>query len=137
MSMDMVFQKTRELGQALMECDAYQNMKAAEERAMKNPEAAETMGLFMEKRGRLETLVSGEDFDAGEMKRLSNEMDDLQQRLQMMDDIVKMTEARNEFTQLMGQVNQVLSFMITGQIDEGQGGCTGSCATCGGSCHKN
>ena len=137
MSMDMVFQKTRELGQALMECDAYQNMKAAEERAMKNPEAAETMGLFMEKRGRLETLVSGEDFDAGEMKRLSNEMDDLQQRLQMMDDIVKMTEARNEFTQLMGQVNQVLSFMITGQIDEGQGDCTGSCATCGGSCHKN
>lgn len=137
MSMDMVFQKTRELGQALMECDAYQNMKAAEERAMKNPEAAETMGLFMEKRGQLETLVSGEDFDAGEMKRLSNEMDDLQQRLQMMDDIVKMTEARNEFTQLMGQINQVLSFMITGQIDEGQGSCTGSCATCGGSCHKN
>ena len=104
---------------------------------MKNPEAAETMGLFMEKRGQLETLVSGEDFDAGEMKRLSNEMDDLQQRLQMMDDIVKMTEARNEFTQLMGQINQVLSFMITGQIDEGQGSCTGSCATCGGSCHKN
>lgn len=137
MSMDMVFQKTRELGQALIECDAYQNMKAAEERAMKNPEAAETMGLFMEKRGQLETLVSGEDFDAGEMKRLSNEMDDLQQRLQMMDDIVKMTEARNEFTQLMGQINQVLSFMITGQIDEGQGSCTGSCATCGGSCHKN
>ena len=137
MSMDMVFQKTRELGQALIECDAYQNMKAAEERAMKNPEAAETMGLFMEKRGQLETLVSGEDFDAGEMKRLSNEMDDLQQRLQMMDDIVKMTEARNEFTQLMGQINQVLSFMITGQIDEGQGSCSGSCATCGGSCHKN
>ena len=137
MSMDMVFQKTRELGQALIECDAYQNMKAAEERAMKNPEAAETMGLFMEKRGQLETLVSGEDFDAGEMKRLSNEMDDLQQRLQMMDDIVKMTEARNEFTQLMGQINPVLSFMITGQIDEGQGSCTGSCATCGGSCHKN
>lgn len=137
MSMDMVFQKTRELGQALLECDAYQNMKAAEERAMKNPEAAETMGLFMEKRGQLETLVSGEDFDAGEMKRLSNEMDDLQQRLQMMDDIVKMTEARNEFTQLMGQINQVLSFMITGQIDESQGSCTGSCATCGGSCHKN
>ena len=137
MSMDMVFQKTRELGQALIECDAYQNMKAAEERAMKNPEAAETMGLFMEKRGQLETLVSGEDFDAGEMKRLSNEMDDLQQRLQMMDDIVKMTEARNEFTQLMGQINQVLNFMITGQIDEGQGSCSGSCATCGGSCHKN
>ncbi|MDO4357625.1 MAG: YlbF family regulator [Clostridia bacterium] len=137
MSMDMVFQKTRELGQALMECDVYQNMKAAEDKAMKNPEAAETMGLFMEKRGKLEELVSSDDFDAGEMKRLSNEMDDLQQRLQMMDDIVKMTEARNEFSQLMGQVNQVLQFIITGQIEESVGGCTGSCASCGGSCRKN
>ncbi len=101
---------------------------------MKNPQTAETMGLYMEKRGQLEEMVSSDDFDAGEMKRLSNEMDDLQQRLQMMDDVVKMTEARNEFSQLMGQVNQVLQFIITGQIEDG---CTGSCATCGGSCRKN
>lgn len=133
MSMDNVFAKTRELAEALIESEAYQNMKAAEERAMKSPEAAETMAQFMEKRTQLETLVANEDFDAGEMKRLSAEMDDLQTRLQMMDDIVKMTEARNEFSNMMAQVNQVLSFIITGQMDGGDG-CTGSCSTCGGGC---
>ena len=114
MSIDNVFAKTRELAEALIESEAYQNMKAAEDKAMKNPEAAATMAEFMEKRGQLETLIANEDFDAGEMKRLSGEMDDLQTRLQMMDDIVRMTEARNEFSGLMGQVNQVLSFIITG-----------------------
>ena len=133
MSMDNVFAKTRELAQALIESEAYQNMKDAEDRAMKNPEAAATMAQFMEKRTQLENLIANEDFDADEMKRISAEMDDLQMRLQMMDDIVKMTEARNEFSQMMGQVNQVLSFIITGQM-EGAEGCTGSCSTCGGSC---
>ena len=36
MSMDNVFEKTRELAQALIESEAYQNMKDAEDRAMKN-----------------------------------------------------------------------------------------------------
>lgn len=133
MSIDNVFAKTRELAQALIESEAYQHMKEAEDKAMKDPEAAETMTQFMEKRGQLETLIANEDFDAGEMKRLSGEMDDLQTRLQMMDAIVKMTEARAEFSNLMAQVNQVLTFVITGQM-EGTEGCTGSCSTCGGSC---
>ena len=132
MNLDTVFTKTRELAQALMESEAYQNMKAAEEKAMKSPEAAETITQFMEKRTQLEELIANEDFDAGEMKRLSAEMDELQTRLQMMDDIAKMNEARNEFSTLMAQVNQVLTFVITGQMDEG--GCSGSCATCGSSC---
>ena len=133
MNIDKVFEKTRELAQALIESETYQNMKEAEEKAMKDPEAAATMSEFMEKRGQLENLIANEDFDAGEMKRLSGELDDLQTRLQMMDAIVKLTEARNEFSGLMGQVNQVLSFIITGQLDGGEG-CTGSCSTCGGAC---
>lgn len=132
MSIDNVFAKTRELAQALIESDAYQNMKAAEDKAMKNPEAAATMAQLIEKRGQLENLIANEDFDAGEMKRLSNEMDDLQMRLQMMDDIAKMTAAREEFSSLMGQVNQVLTFVITGQMEDG--GCTGSCSSCSSGC---
>jgi cell fate (sporulation/competence/biofilm development) regulator YlbF (YheA/YmcA/DUF963 family) len=38
--MDKVFEKTRELGAALLECEVYQNMKAAEDKAMANSEAA-------------------------------------------------------------------------------------------------
>ena len=132
MSIDNVFAKTRELAHALIESEAYQNMKIAEEKAMKSPEAAETLAQLMEKRSQLENLITKEDFDAGEMKRLSTEIDELQVRLQMMDDIAKMTAAREEFSSLMAQVNQVLTFVITGQMDEG--GCTGSCSSCSSGC---
>ena len=131
--MDMVFQKTRELGQALMESEAYLKMKKAEEHAMQNEEAARAMGEFLEKRQQLQELMQSENPDPGAMKRLSDDMDAAQERLQMMDDIAALTEARNEFNSLIGQINQVLQFIVTGNMDDASG-CTGSCSTCSG-CH--
>ncbi|MBO4322385.1 MAG: hypothetical protein J5919_05225, partial [Clostridia bacterium] len=57
--------------------------------------------------------------------------DEAQERLQMMDDIAALTAARNEFNSLIGQINQVLQFIVTGKMDE-PSGCTGDCAHCGG-----
>ena len=131
--MDAVFQKTRELGQALMESETYRAMKAAEDKAMQNREAALTMGEYLEKRQQLQAMMQSDNPDPGALKRLSDEMDEAQERLQMMDDIVALTEARNAFNDLIGQVNQVLQFIVTGNM-EPSSGCTGSCATCQG-CH--
>ncbi|MBQ6347093.1 MAG: YlbF family regulator [Clostridia bacterium] len=131
--MDAVFQKTRELGQALMESEAYQKMKAAEDRAMQNQEAARTMGEYLEKRQALQSMMQSENPDPGALKRISDEMDEAQERLQMMDDIVALTEARNAFNALIGQINQVLQFIVTGEMQE-PSGCSGSCASCPG-CH--
>ena len=131
--MDAVFQKTRELGRALMESEAYLKMKAAEDKAMANEEAARAMGEFLEKRGELQAMMQSENPDPGAMKRLSDEMDEAQERLQMMDDIVALTDARNAFNALIGQINQVLQFIVTGEMPQPEG-CSGSCASCSG-CH--
>lgn len=131
--MDKVFEKTRELGEALLECETYQNMKAAEDRAMQNSEAAATMALFLEKRQALQALMQTDNPDPGAMKRLSDEMDEAQERMQMIDDVLALTQARNEFNSLIGQINQVLQFIVTGRMDEPDG-CTGSCDSCPG-CH--
>lgn len=132
--MDNVFKKTRELGQALMESEAYLKMKEAEDRAMQNQEAAALMGSFLEKRSELQRLMQAENPDPGAMKRLSDGMDADQERLQMMDDIVALTAARAEFNSLIGQVNQVLQFIVTGRMDDSGSGCSGSCESCAG-CH--
>ena len=130
--MDNVFQKTRELGQALLECETYLKMKEAEDRAMANKEAAALMGSFIEKRTQLQAMMQSENPDPGALKRLSDGMDEDQERLQMMDDIVALTAARDEFNSLIGQINQVLQFIVTGRMEES--GCEGDCASCGG-CH--
>ena len=127
-----VFEKTRELGDALLESDAYKRMKAAEEKAMQNAQAAEMMALYLEKRGQIQEMMEVENPDPGAMKRLSDEMDDIQEKLQLIDDIAELTAARSEFNGLIGQINQVLQFIVTGRMEEA--GCSGSCDSCSG-CH--
>lgn len=130
--MEMVFQKTRELGQALIDSEVYQNMKAAEEKAMKNQEAAQLMSDMLERRSAIQEHMQQTNPDPAVLKRLSDEMDSIQEKLQMMDDIVALTQTRGEFNAMMSQVNQVLQFIVTGRMDDGE--CGGNCASCGG-CH--
>ena len=132
--MDMVFEKTRELGEALKQSEAYARMQAAEQKAMQNMEAAQLMASFLEKRTQIQQMMQSENPDPGAMKRLSDEMDADQERLQMIDDIVELTQARGEFNALIGQINQVLQFIVTGRMTDEEGGCTGSCNSCSG-CH--
>lgn len=132
--MDNVFKKTRELGQALLESEIYLKMKETEDHAMMNREASELMSSFLEKRGEIQEMMQQENPDPGALKRLSDEMDADQERLQMMDDIVALTAARGEFTSLINQVNQVLQFIVTGQMEDTSSGCSGSCDSCAG-CH--
>lgn len=132
--MDQVFLKTRELGMALTECDVYKHMKECEEKAMANTEAAEMMGRYIEQRTKLQAMLSESDPDSEEIKKISDEMDSLQEQLQLIDDVSNLTLARKNFNDLINQVNQVLEFIVTGKIDDSEGGCTGSCATCGGAC---
>ena len=130
--MDNVFEKTRELGEALLESEAYKRMKAAEEKAMHNAQGAEMMALYLEKRGQIQEMMELENPDPGAMKRLSDEMDEIQEKLQLIDDIAELTAARSEFNGLIGQINQVLQFIVTGRMEEA--GCSGSCDSCAG-CH--
>ena len=58
--MEKIFLKTRELGQALLESEIYQNMKEAEDRAMQNQEAAELMSAFLEKRTQIQQMMQSQ-----------------------------------------------------------------------------
>ena len=132
--MNEVFLKTRELGEAIMRSEEYQNVKKAEEKALKNAEAAEAMGGYLECRQQVQALLEKGDKDWAKIKRLSDEMDAFQTRMNMVEDIVELNQSREEFNKLINQVNSVLRFIVTGEMQSEDGGCTGSCSTCGGSC---
>lgn len=136
--MNQVFEKTRELGEAIMQSEEYRHMKEIEEKAMQNAEAADTMGRFLERRGQVEELLAAENPDPVTLQRLSDEMDQLQKHMQLIEDIQELTQARAQFSGLIDQVNKVLKFIITGQMDEDEGcsgDCEGGCEGCSGGCH--
>jgi cell fate (sporulation/competence/biofilm development) regulator YlbF (YheA/YmcA/DUF963 family) len=131
-AMNQVFLKTRELGDAIMQSEEYKAMKEAEDRAMANAEAAAAMGQYMEARQKIEALLEKDNPDPEALKKLSAEMDGTQQRLSLIDDVQTLTEARESFSSLIEQVNQVLKFIITGQMEEPKSSCGGGCGSCGG-----
>ena len=90
--MDQVFLKTRELGQALVESEIYKTMKEAEDKAMQNTMAADTMARYMELRGSLQEMLSQPEPDSVKMKEISDEMDNVHQQLQNIDDIVALCD---------------------------------------------
>lgn len=133
--MNEVFKKTRELGEAIMKSEEYIAMKQMEDRAMKNVDASYTMGMFIEKRQHIEELLQQNEPDAELLRSLSDELDGLQERLQMIDEIRMLTESRNAFSVLIEQVNRVLKFIITGEMGQDEEGCGGSCDGCAGCGH--
>ncbi len=135
--MNQVFLKTRELGEALLESNEYKAMKAAEDKAMKNADAAMTMGKLVECRNQIQSMLETDRADSEQLKALSEEMDAYQEHLQSLDDILELNEARDGFSGLIEQVNSVLRFIVTGQMTEDEGaeeGCGGGCDSCGGGC---
>src|SRR5699024_2140822 len=96
-----------------------------------NQEAAKFIYRYLQPRARIRELLSREYPDSAALKRLSDEMAAEQDKLNMIDDIVAMTQARAAFAELIKQVNEVLQFIVTGQV-EGESECTGSCSPCGG-----
>ena len=132
--MNMVFEKTRELGEALMASEEYIAMKAAEDAAMANAEAADLMSRYLENKTKLEDILHSGSPDPDAISELGEAMETLQGQFQNVPDIIEMNRTRQAFDNLINQVNQVLHFIITGEMEEGGEGCTGSCETCPG-CH--
>ena len=114
--MNQVFAKTRELGQALLECEEYRHMKTCEENAMKNTEAALLMGQYLEKQGELEQLMNAEHPLPERLAAVSLEIDAYREKLNAVPDIQKLTEAQSAFSNVIDQVNQEKKNNMSGQM---------------------
>ena len=123
----------RSLGEAIVASEEYQNMQLCEKAAESDPAAAEAMGRYMELHAAVNQEMGNEEPDAEKIARLGREMDELQQTLNALPSVEAMTAARQSFSGLMDQVNKILEFIITGDVQE-SGGCSGNCGACGG-CH--
>ena len=131
--MHEVFEKARLLGEAIQRSEEYQNMKAVEQTAMEDAQASVLMSEFLLHKAEVEDMLSADDPDAEMLSAHSAAMEALQEKLGELEIIQRMTRARADFAAMMQQVNQVLRFLVTGQMeDEEQTGCGGNCGGCSG-----
>ncbi len=127
-----LFQKSRELGELLVNTDEYRKVQEAEAAFQEDEFAQAKVAEFNALQQEVQTLMQTPDPDQALIAQKANDLRNMQASLTEMPSIQAMNEAQTEFSKLLTQVNQVLRFIITGQVDEG--GCGGSCESCGGSC---
>lgn len=131
--MNEVFEKARELGEAILRSDEYITMKAIEEKAMQNEVASKAMEMYQDARRKLEEAMKQKTPNVAEMKRLSDELNAYQEKMREITEVTELTRARENFSNLVSQVNQVLKFLITGEIED-EKGCGGGCDRCSSRC---
>ena len=128
--MDAITEKTRELGEAILASDAYKRMNQAEERMNQDAEARLVMAGFEAARADVQKIMQDPNVDKEQLMAASSKFRAAQERMQENEVISDFLEAREAFSGVIDQVNRLLRFVITGQIEED--GCNGNCSGCSG-----
>lgn len=123
-----IFDKTRELGEMLQNCDEMKAYKAAEAAQKQDEETQNHMSEFNLKRLNLaRDMQNGKISREAAVEENNKAFDELCQKAPLIKEYV---DAKAEFDAVVNKVNQIINFYITGQTED----CTHDCSTCGG-CH--
>jgi cell fate (sporulation/competence/biofilm development) regulator YlbF (YheA/YmcA/DUF963 family) len=130
-----VMMKAQELAEAILTSGNYQRMKQMEEEVRRDPDAAAAMGDMIEKRNRVENILSSADMDPNELAEASKAMEEAETRMNENGKITELKERRRDFQTMMDNVNRILRLVITGETEDeaaGNPGCSGNCSGCSG-----
>lgn len=132
--MKEVMEQAQKLAEAIVDSDIYQRMHKAELQVTKDEAAAQAIDAFIQKRQQVESCLAENNMDHDALAKYGAEMEEAEKELNAIPLVKELQDARKAFTDMMGNVNQLLRLVITGETEEPEHGCTGSCETCGG-CH--
>ena len=99
-----------------------------------DPDAAKALGDMIEKRNRVEEILSSVNMDPNELAEASREMEEAENRMNSNPMISTLKEYRKDFQTMMDNVNRILRLVITGETEDENGGsgCSGNCSGCSG-----
>ena len=130
-----VMMKAQELAEAILDSEVYTRMKQQENDVKRDPGAGAALSDMIEKRSRVENILSSANMDPNELAEASREMEEAEQRMNDNEMIKTLKEYRKDFQTMMDNVNRILRLVITGQTEDengGSSGCSGNCSGCSG-----
>ncbi len=129
-----VMMKAQELAEAILDSEIYLKMKQQENEVKHDPDAAKALGDMIEKRNRVENILSSANMDPNELAEASREMEEAENRMNSNPMIKTLKAYRKDFQTMMDNVNRILRLVITGETEDENGGsgCNGNCSGCSG-----
>lgn len=126
-----IFEKARELGEAIIASKEFKELKEAEQNQENDPAALELLKNYSDVRTKLAAEIQKGDVGEERMAAIREELEQAYEEMTTNDNITAYINAQRTFQAIIDQMNNIISFHITGKMP---GGCSGSCSTCGG-CH--
>ena len=127
-----VMMKAQALAEAIVASETYQTMYSLEDQVTKDENATALIAAYMEKRNEVELLLRSPEFDAEKVAAAGEELQNAEKAMEECTMVKDMREAQAKFQEMMDNVNRILRLVITGEVEDATGGCTGNCASCGG-----
>lgn len=127
-----VMMKAQALAEAIVESEIYKTMHGLENQVTKDENATRLISAYMEKRSEVELLLRSPEFDAEKVAAAGEELQNAEKAMEECTMVKDMREAQVKFQEMMDNVNRILRLVITGEVEDTAGGCTGNCASCGG-----
>ncbi len=130
-----VMMKAQELAEAILDSETYQKMKQQENDVRRDPDAASALSDMIEKRNKVEEILSAANMDPNELAEASREMEEAESRMNSNEMISMLKDYRKDFQTMMDNVNRILRLVITGETEDENGGntgCNGNCSGCSG-----
>lgn len=129
-----IYDMARELAYAVLSTD--EGKKVAETRYIfdNNEEARQKMLDYNTYREAVNMRVQEGSISQEEMKAEGTKLSQMIAELKSNSIINDMVQAEGEFNAVINRVMNIFQATITGECEDENGGCTGSCGTCGG-CH--
>ena len=127
----VVFEKARELGKAIENCDIKQRNVEASNKLLKDAEATELINNYNIKREQKMKEFEGKQPTPEEARAANDYLQKEFEKIVGNAVIKEYLEAAQAYETMLAQMDSILKHFIVG---EQESDCTGSCSTCGG-CH--
>ena len=128
--MEKVLNQAELLAEAILESEEYIAMRLAEQ-------ATQLIAAYTEKRQAVENLLADANMDHGALAKAGEELENVEHAIDENEIITRMRQTNEAFTQMMKKVNSIIKFVVTGENDEEEHGCSGSCEGCSGCGHQH
>ena len=83
------------------------------------------------------TCWADANMDHGALAKAGEELENVEHAIDENEIITRMRQTNEAFTQMMKKVNSIIKFVVTGENDEEEHGCSGSCEGCSGCGHQH
>ncbi len=129
--MTEIIEKAKELGALVQASEQVQKFNAAKAAYENDEEIQKLIHEFNLQKMSMMSLGNESEPDQARMTELEERMKSIYAEIMANDKMNEMQESTKAVEELMGQINGVLTFYVTG---EEPSSCTHDCSTCGG-CH--